>query len=193
MTKPTLCKVDGCGKPARHIGLCVAHYKRQYKYGDPLAGAPAHYSTPEEAFAARTVAMPSGCIHWTGANDDKGYGQLRIKRKLIKAHRYAYMRVHGAIPTGNVILHECDNPACVNVDHLRLGTQLENVRDMDAKRRRINNQPKGEFHVNAKVTPEIVMAIRSDHRRQVDIAAHYGISQSVVSKIKLQQAWRHVT
>lgn len=193
MKKPTLCKVDACDKPARHIGLCVAHYKRQYRYGDPLAGAPAHYATPEEAFAARTVAMPSGCVHWTGSNDNKGYGHLRTNRKLIKAHRYAYMRVYGAIPAGKVILHKCDNPACVNVEHLMLGTQLENVRDMDLKRRRVNNQPKGEAKPNAKVTPEIVRAIRSDPRRQVDIAAHYGISQAVVSKIKLQQTWRHVT
>ena len=73
-----------------------------------------------------------------------------------------------------------------------LGTYTDNVRDMDAKGRRVNNQARGMASYNAKITDDDVKAIRSDNRRQIDIAASYGIAQTVVSKIKLYQAWSHV-
>lgn len=192
MTITTLCQVENCGKPSKHIGLCGAHYKRHHRYGDPTAGASSHYKTPDEAFLARAIAKNSGCVEWSGSKDKKGYGQLRIGGKLVKAHRYAWSRVNGAIPKGKVVLHMCDNPKCVNVLHLSVGTQLENVADMDAKGRRINNQPKGAANGNSKLTDNDVRAIRCDNRRQVDIAKTYGIAQTVVSKIKLHQAWSHV-
>lgn len=192
MTIRTLCQIDGCIKDARHLGWCVAHYKRYNKYGDPTAGSSPHYKTPDDAFMARSVARDSGCIEWIGSSDHKGYGQLRIGGKLIKAHRYAVERSIGQIPNGMVVMHICDNPKCVNIDHLQVGTQTDNVRDMDTKGRRINNQPKGMASRNAKLTDNDVRAIRSDARKQVDIAASYGIAQTVVSKIKLHQAWRHV-
>jgi len=110
----------------------------------------------------------------------------------MKAHRYAVERKSGQIPLGMIVMHICDNPKCVNVDHLQVGTQTDNVRDMDAKGRRVNNQPRGIASYNAKITDDDVRNIRSDKRRQVDIAASYGIAQTVVSKIKLYQAWSHV-
>lgn len=192
MTIRTLCQIDGCGKDARHLGWCVAHYKRYNRYGDPTAGSSSRYKTPDVAFMARSVMNDSGCIEWTGSCDRKGYGQLRIGGKLIKAHRYAVEREIGPIPSGMVVMHTCDNPKCVNVDHLQVGTQTDNVRDMDAKGRRVNNQCRGMASYNAKITDDDVKAIRSDKRRQVDIAASYGIAQTVVSKIKLYQAWSHV-
>lgn len=192
MTIITLCQIEDCNKPSRHLGWCVAHYKRFNRYGDPLAGGSAHYKNPEEAFISRSAHRETGCVEWTGSSDAKGYGQLRIGGKLIKAHRYAWSRANGPIPKGMVVLHKCDNPSCVNVDHLSAGTQLENVHDMDAKGRRVNNQLKGMACGNAKITDDDVRAIRSDTRRQVDIGATYGIAQTVVSKIKLYQAWSHV-
>lgn len=192
MTTTILCQIDGCGKASRHLGWCLAHYKRYNRYGDPLSGASDHHKTPEDAFLARAIQKPSGCVEWSGSSDNKGYGQLRIGGKLIKAHRYAWARSNGPIPEGMVILHKCDNPRCVNIDHLSAGTQLENVKDMDAKGRRINNQAKGNDCHAAKVNPDIVRLIRADTRRQIDIAAEYGITQTVVSKIKLKQAWNHV-
>ena len=192
MTIATLCQMSGCGKPARHLGWCLAHYKRYNKYGNPLLGASPHYKNPEDAFAARSVLRETGCIEWVGSSDAKGYGQLRIRGKLVKAHRYAVERVKGPIPAGMVVMHACDNPKCVNIEHLLVGSQMDNVRDMDAKGQRINNQAKGVANGNSKITENDVREIRSDGRRQVDIAAAYGITQTVVSKIKLRQAWRHV-
>ena len=192
MTAGILCQIDGCGKDARHLGWCLAHYKRYNRYGDPTAGSSSHYKTPNDAFMARSVMRDSGCIEWIGSRDSNGYGQLRINKKLVKAHRYAVEQKTGPIPFGMVVMHICDNPRCVNVDHLRIGTYTDNVRDMDAKGRRVNNQARGMASYNAKITDDDVKAIRSDNRRQIDIAASYGIAQTVVSKIKLYQAWSHV-
>ena len=193
MTKPKICKVECCGKPARHLGFCRAHYRRFNRYGDPLAGGPHHFSDPKDALAARSVKNPlTGCIEWTGSSESKGYGQIRIDGKLVKAHRFAWEIANGPIPAGMLVLHSCDNPRCVNPDHLRVGTHVDNMADMDARNRRVNNQNKGVDCPAAKITEDDVRAIRQDTRRQIDIAKDYGISQPVVSKIKLKQAWKHV-
>lgn len=193
MTEQIICKVDGCDKAARHVGWCLAHYKRWHRHGDPLAGAAPHYANPSDAFEARTVKdLATGCLLWVGSHDEKGYGQLRINRKIVKAHRFSWKAAHGDIPDGMLVLHRCDNPPCVNPSHLFLGTHTDNSHDMDAKGRRVNNQAKGAMCHAAKLTDEDIVAIRSDTRRQVDIAADYGVTQSNVSKIKLKQAWAHV-
>ncbi len=193
MTDHTICKIETCGKPSKHLGWCGAHYKRWHRHGDPIAGASPHYATPDAAFAARTIKdAATGCLLWTGADDGHGYGQMRINRKPVRAHRYAWSSVHGDIPDGKLVLHQCDNPRCVNVDHLFLGTHTDNVNDMDAKGRRINNQRKGERCRAAKLTGDAIIAIRADTRRQIDIAADYGIKQAHVSKIKLKQSWAHI-
>lgn len=193
MTDQNICKIEGCDNPSRHLGWCRAHYRRFNRYGDPLAGASHHYADPDHAFLARQRRNDAtGCIEWIGACDQKGYGQLRINGKLVKAHRYSWARVNGPIPEGHLIRHKCDNPKCVNADHLEVGTYTDNVADMDQRGRRVNAQPKGSMNGNAKITEMDVIAIRADARRQVDIAKDYGISQAVVSKIKLRQAWEHV-
>jgi hypothetical protein len=117
---------------------------------------------------------------------------LRIEGKLVKAHRYAWARQHGEIPKGLIVRHKCDNPKCVNHEHLDVGTHTDNVADMDARGRRINAQPKGSRCAASKVKEADIPKIRADNRRQIDIAKDYGISEAVVSKIKLRQAWGHV-
>lgn len=193
MTDPIVCKVDGCGNASMHLGWCRPHYRRWNKHGDPTAGGPFHYSNPDDAFKARTILNDeTGCVEWSGSSDAAGYGSMRINRKPVKAHRYSWCRKYGSIPDGMMVLHKCDNPKCVNVDHLFLGDHNANMADMDAKGRRVKNQPKGTRCHASKITEADVPGIRSDPRRQVDIAAAYGITQSVVSKIKLKQAWSHV-
>lgn len=76
----------------------------------------------------------SGCLEWTGAVNNKGYGQIWINGTLWLCHRYSYQIAKGEIK-GAVVCHKCDNPRCVNPDHLFLGTQLDNMRDMHKKGR----------------------------------------------------------
>ena len=77
----------------------------------------------------------SACIEWTGSRNPKGYGQKKVGGKTIFAHRWAWEQANGPIPDGLHVLHTCDNPPCVNVDHLFLGTNADNVKDRDAKGR----------------------------------------------------------
>lgn len=93
-----------------------------------------------------TLDPDSGCRIWTGATSRHGYGSLTWKMKRLTAHRAAYECAVGPIPTGMVICHRCDTPACINPAHLFLGTQRENLRDMVAKGRhpRIKNITEGD-------------------------------------------------
>ncbi len=82
----------------------------------------------------------SGCIEWSGGCFHNGYG-MRTKRylgrRVWKAHRYAYTRVYGPIPSGMLVCHTCDNRRCVNVMHLFLGTHQDNMDDMVRKGRQV--------------------------------------------------------
>lgn len=77
----------------------------------------------------------SGCIEWIGGKDPNGYGRFSLSGKGDYAHRASYEIFKGPIPTGLCVCHKCDNPRCVNPDHLWLGTQTENIKDRDAKGR----------------------------------------------------------
>src|ERR1700684_1119117 len=80
------------------------------------------------------------CWLWKGSLSDKGYGRIKLRKRWIKAHRYSYELHHGEIPAGKLVLHSCDNRGCVNPKHLRLGTCMDNARDM-VERGRANRIP----------------------------------------------------
>lgn len=133
MTKGT-CTVDGCTKRIKARQICAMHYWRIMNKGT-LDGVRPLYSTPEESFAARTRETDAGCIEWTGARQAQGYGVMRVGNKTVRAHRYAWERINGAIPAGLHIDHMCFNKACVNVDHLRAVAQAENNQNLPGVRR----------------------------------------------------------
>ena len=77
----------------------------------------------------------TGCWLWIGAPDSFGYGQIEINGASYRTHRLSWMIHRGEITKGLVVCHRCDTPACVNPDHLFLGTHGDNVRDMHKKGR----------------------------------------------------------
>jgi hypothetical protein len=132
-----------------------------------------------------------GCWIWRRAKSDFGYGIVyRPGVGLVRAHRMAWEMTQGPIPSGLVVLHKCDTPACINPDHLRIGTKKQNSEDMVLKGR--TNGPKGERCARAKLTQEQVLAIRLDGRTTVEIAAEYGVHHSNISRIKRGLRWSHI-
>ena len=134
------------------------------------------------------------CVEWPHYRNPKGYGQTKIggrKGRAWLAHRWAWTQAHGPIPSGMCVLHRCDNPSCVNVDHLFLGTKADNNADMDAKgRRRSRSIPMpGEQHPSHKLTWAEVTEIRSSADSERSLAQQFGVSQSRISKIQRNEGW----
>jgi hypothetical protein len=132
----------------------------------------------------------SGCLLWTGAAHRLGYGQVVIRGKKFLATRLAWELAHGPIPAGLCICHKCDVAACINVAHLFLGTQRDNMIDKIRKGRA--NMPRGTQRPDAKLTEEKVRAIRSDPRSVRAIARDYGVVHGTIVGIKSRRDWAHV-
>lgn len=84
---------------------------------------------------ARAIQADDGCMNWTGAKNSAGYGNVVVAGKYRNAHRALWIATHGELPRSAVVCHRCDNPACVNIEHLFVGRQLDNMADMHAKGR----------------------------------------------------------
>ncbi len=125
------------------------------------------------------------CQPCDGRRDRDGYV---ILPGYIKAHRLAWAMHNGADPAGFVVMHTCDNPPCVNQEHLVLGSALDNRVDCVAKRRHSH----GDNHGSAKLNSAQVVDIRADDRKQCVIASDYGVSHQLVSRIKAGGVWRTV-
>lgn len=145
--------------------------------------------TLAERLRINSRVTESGCIKWTGHRDACGYGRVRWQGRQHLAHRVAWERAHGPIPVGLCVCHCCDNRACINPDHLFLGTQADNVADMIAKGRA--RPLKGMNNGRAKLTEEQASQVRAATGKLHQIAARFGIGLSQVSEIKRGKGWRH--
>lgn len=183
-----------CDAKAVAQGYCNKHYHKAISAGIIAVQKPKR-RTPKGLPLNVRLDMNSelnaetGCIEWTGYKTDLGYGMIGISKKIEPAYRVAFALRNGPIPDGLDVLHRCDNPPCINPDHLFLGTQRDNVADMVTKQR----HAKGEMKYNAKLTNEQIPRIRSDTRFNREIAADYGVDPTVISRIKRGLGWKHVT
>jgi len=138
------------------------------------------------------------CWLWQGGCFTNGYGQFRVGAQKLRAHRFAWKLFYGAIPKGMLVCHRCDKKGCVRPDHLFLGTQKDNIADMDAKGRRVVSRAprpsmQGEGNAAAKLTAGSVQMIRSFHAGGVSyrqLAKTFRISCSQVANIVCGRNWR---
>lgn len=139
-------------------------------------------------YVLRTVP-DSNCWLWLASVDGSGYGCLKDEKgKLIKSHRFSYELHKGPIEKGLHVLHTCNNPRCVNPEHLYVGTNFDNILDKVAHGR----QAKGEAIKTGKLTTEQVYAIRAAEGTHREIAKQFGIAHQNVGEIKRGRAWRHL-
>lgn len=145
------------------------------------------------------VDVSDGCWEWKGIRNRGGYGVVvrydeNGKRKHLMAHRFAHMITKGPIPQGLLVLHRCDNPACVRPSHLFLGTHQDNTADMMAKGR--INARSGEEHGRAKLTRKQIVAIRAGHEAGESFASlgrRFGVSATHASRIVKGEVWGNAT
>jgi hypothetical protein len=175
----------------------------------------------DDRFWAKVRVAENGCWLWTGALAG-GYGMLGRNHRMYGAHRYCFEMTCGSIPDGLLVLHTCDNPACVRNDdegwyelndilhprrgHLWLGTHQDNVDDMMGKGRQVpglgghpsqgHPMPSGETHWAARLTAEQVREIRRQSREGLsltELASLYGVSVGHISGILTRRKWRDLS
>ena len=120
----------------------------------------------------------SGCLLWQGSATKNGYGWVRWNGARLIAHRASWEDANGQpIPQGMCVLHKCDVPACINPDHLSIGTQSENLADMAKKgRAKYGKRRGGKPSWNVKLTKADVLSIRCDPRPTAALALVYGVA-----------------
>ena len=121
------------------------------------------------------------CWPWKGHIDRLGYGVFYLGDKSINAHRISFEIAYEKPAPGQHVLHRCDNRACVNPGHLRVGTHHDNMIDMAKKGR-----------ANKRLTIADVLAIRSMDATHGYIATLFGVSQSTITRIRLRQRRQHI-
>lgn len=141
-------------------------------------------------FWSKVSKTKSGCWEWTGWKNQCGYGCLEIKGKEYRAHRLSYELHYKKSPDMLQVLHKCDNPCCINPEHLFLGTQADNVRDMVEKKRGVNLC--GEKHGMSKLYPELVRYIRTSPLSEKELGKQLKISPSAIGNARRGVTWKHI-
>lgn len=134
----------------------------------------------------------TGCWNWAKYKMKYGYGVIKVDGKSQLAHRISYLSFKGPLDQ-LFVCHKCDNPSCVNPEHLFLGTNQDNINDKVAKNRQSKvGQAKGILHSLAKLTEADVLAIRQSTESQKKLAVQYNTTQSNISLIKNKHSWSHI-
>jgi len=184
---PVYCRMEGCGIRAEAHQLCHKHYARlKYKGSVELDYKP----TAEERFWAK-VDKTGDCWLWTGITNNKGYGMIGVERKHVLAHRFSLSLILGKMPDKQV-LHKCDNPRCVNPDHLWEGTIQDNCRDKIAKGRHVWGSRSFNTTLTEADVAEIKRLLKTTNLFQREIAERLNTTTAVVCAINLGKTWKHV-
>jgi len=152
--------------------------------------------TNERFLGKMKINQETGCWEWEGGKNKKGYGQFWTKgddRKKWLAHRHSYELHRGPIPDGMMVCHSCDNRACINPNHLFIGTAADNTADMMSKGREKIPRIRGSVHGRAKLAEEDVLAIRAASGISLQsLADQYNVTKQNIWFIRRRKGWNHV-
>jgi hypothetical protein len=142
-------------------------------------------------FDGKYVIDNNGCYYWLNGKHRKGYGLLYYENKAYSAHRLSYRLFYGDFNTARFVCHKCDNPSCINPEHLFLGTAKDNSQDMVKKRRSCF----GERQNNGKLKEADVKEIREllcYGYTQKWLAECYNVDSTNICLINTHKIWRHL-
>jgi hypothetical protein len=181
------CSINGCFLIHYGKSLCRKHYERFKRYGDPEAYFPNRKKLD-------FTVNENGCFECnTLTINSHGYPMFMKDNRRYVASRIVYEEMFGEIPKSHVIRHTCDNPKCINPEHLITGTQKQNMADKIERGR--NNPPVGERSSRAKLNEKQVREIRSFWESGMDrheIGKRYGIMGNTVWLIGTKKRWKHL-
>ncbi len=155
-----------------------------------------NYETPEDPARGQ-----SRCWPWTAGRFTSGYGQFRMGRVKVRAHRAMWSMIYGEIPEGFLVCHHCDNPLCVRPSHLFLGTSEDNARERDEKGRGLRGRKRPEAGSPGERNPAAILTeteVRSIRRRRskgatyAELAERHGVALSTIAAIVQRKTWRNV-
>lgn len=194
-----LCTVQCCDNQHVAKGYCSKHLQRMRRNGciRPVIFALGEQSTNEEItlalFSKRLVDPITGCWKWTGGKMPyAGYGRKKYGGRYVLVHRLAARVWLGhEVRDPRFVLHSCDNRLCFNPEHLRIGTNDDNMSDKAIRKRVL-----GSRHPRAKLRePDIVVIRRmlAQGQSQRRVACLYGVSRGCIRSIEEGKNWKHVT
>lgn len=181
----TECRISDCNRAAWAKDLCLMHYKRVWRHGslDVARATPSMSKDERLRRIGWEIDQSNGCWIWCGRKAHRGHGIIDIDNGSTGAYRLAYEAWVGPIPTGLIVRHKCDNPPCINPDHLEVGTHKNNGHDM-ANRRRFYSK------LTQKQVNEIRFAYEQGNITQQKLADQYGVCGSTVSRLITKQQWK---
>lgn len=159
-----------------------------------MKSGPKPRDLPERFLESYIPEPNSGCWLWVKGVNEHGYGRITLPSgEQKKAHRVSWILHRGYDPGPFLVCHKCDNPACVNPEHLFIGTQADNLSDCAVKGRisRVH-QPRGEKQGSSKLTAEIVIALRASDLSVRKASRAFGVSPSTVHDVRSRKNWRHI-
>ena len=160
--------------------------------------APPVIPIPEKFWSKVSPGDEDACWEWHAYCNDYGYGIVSHRGKELRAHRVSWEIHNGPILDGLCVLHECDNPPCVNPNHLFLGTRGVNAADKVRKGRARGGSLPGESNPAAKLKVEDVREIKRRGKRKyrgmlTDLGRDFGVTKQMISLILKGKKWAHVT
>lgn len=192
------CTVAGCGnQKVVGRGLCRTHYGRWHRTGSTDGGPRRKKSIDVRFWAKVDKRGPDECWNWLSTRTGGGYGTIgrggRADGKEM-AHRLSYMLHYGEIEQGKWVLHSCDNPACVNPAHLRLGVPVENTRDSVERKRHVPPPAMaGVANAKSKLTEDKVRYIRKHKEIKARfLADKFGVHVSAIFNVLSRRTWKHI-
>lgn len=191
--------------PHKYLCLCECGTKKVFNSGALTSGttiscgcyrsihAKDYKEVLKERLLKNILINENGCWVWQKSKHRQGYGNVAFKRKCRLAHRVSWEIFKGNLDKDILVCHKCDNPPCINPDHLFLGTDRDNSLDAFAKGR--IQRYKGSDHYYSKLNDENVIAIRNMRKKgktQEYLSKVFSVNISTIKDVLSRRSWMHL-